>query len=321
MVSRLYIGGLDPSLYPPTTTTTPHPLLADLAELISRFAKVQKVEWPDGTTPNSFAYVTIDKMSAADLLKWQTIYSGTKWKGMQLKISQAKPHYIDIMANEKRILKQKQQKRVRKQRRRLHALLQVPNTINDHDLNAVLAKRPNWVTGRYNRALPTRLRIIQPSSGQMMVIEAKHVFTQIKRLTPSIKDVKAIAAEEAELQQIQSQDLTWFIEEDGEDESKSHPIAEDQEVKAMEQESLQWMEEERAKMKAQKKTQFGSTAKQVAHGGGFNSSSTHREDVSAVVDVGSKERDMQLKILQSLGLSTPVAEFKAFDEDDDEEDD
>ncbi|KAI9014687.1 hypothetical protein BC832DRAFT_526656, partial [Gaertneriomyces semiglobifer] len=84
VVKRLYIGGLKSGV-----STT------ELEGRFKTFGKVLSVEISSKISPEGtgFAHVSLETTPSA-LGKCLSLYNGTKWKGMQLRVEEAKQHYL-----------------------------------------------------------------------------------------------------------------------------------------------------------------------------------------------------------------------------------
>lgn len=161
---RLYISGL--------------PEKVSSSDLEQRFASFGNVSNPEVVrtlqgTSRGFGYISIEA-TEKDLQKCMLVYNKTKWKGVDMKVEEAKEHFGDKLKREReeppKKEKQRKKKRVKASARSVHAPNMTPLTSNE--------PRLGWAKGKFSRLVcimhirdpltrkvsyPTHLYLISPA--------------------------------------------------------------------------------------------------------------------------------------------------------------
>ncbi|KAI9209430.1 uncharacterized protein BJ171DRAFT_486981 [Polychytrium aggregatum] len=146
---RLYIGGL----------TDNNPSIGrELAERFKSFGAVVSVDVPNdnGMGPRDFRYIQINTTSA-QLKKCINIYNNSKWKGMKLKVQEAKPTYVQRLKREweeaaaTKPLSNDEVIKVRRKKLKRRPVVYAEDMTLVTDEN--MRTRKNWRKARYGRAI------------------------------------------------------------------------------------------------------------------------------------------------------------------------
>lgn len=193
---RLFIGGLRPDV-----------TASELGERFTPFGDVLGVEFirDDKDVPRGFAYVDM-VISMKNLVRAQSMYSKATWKGMTIKVAEAKKNYLVRLQESWRACEQaveaarlRAEKRIVKatKKSKYHLKGQAPMT------DDAASGAEGWVVGRFGRALPV-LTIRKPGARRPIKSDPKKMFTRIKRFADDDADDCLGAAPSA---------LTWDLPE------------------------------------------------------------------------------------------------------------
>ncbi|TPX72129.1 hypothetical protein SpCBS45565_g00520 [Spizellomyces sp. 'palustris'] len=148
VVKRLYVGGLKSDIDK-----------ADLAARFKSFGNVLSVDLPGGGPlggSRGFGFIGLETTPSA-LARCLTLYNGTKWKGMQLHIEEAKQDYMTRLKREWAERKMQEEARAKgevqisnkKRKRKAVDVVVDMNLVTDRNAK----NRKGWKNSRFNRAV------------------------------------------------------------------------------------------------------------------------------------------------------------------------
>ncbi|KAI8806396.1 hypothetical protein BJ742DRAFT_363148 [Cladochytrium replicatum] len=148
-----------------------------------------------------FAHIGII-IAPSKLKKCLTVYSGTKWKGMQLKVEEAKPDFKARIQKEHKAAElaaastpadaEKKKRRNRKRGVSEAELADDMNLIDDDNV----AKRKGWKRGKYGRPVAV-IRIVNPATGKRVFVDPQKYRDNLKKLDHTTRNGRETSATEA----------------------------------------------------------------------------------------------------------------------------
>ncbi|RUS26982.1 hypothetical protein BC938DRAFT_483863 [Jimgerdemannia flammicorona] len=230
LVKRAYIGGLDSSV-----------AVADLENRFRSFGNVSNVDVARNAETGlcrGFAYITIN----TTIGQWKkctyepshlpfesiNLLNGAKWKGMEMKIEDAKPDYRERMQKEWDVQREKEANPSKKRKRVLcdGVLAKDMTPVTDKNMDG----RKNWKRGRYGRAIS--MMHLRKDNGTRFVYDPTHYknnLLKIYNLGVKMKSVRRLSMyyEDFEKESNTGYDYANESDETPENESRDGMVAGD----------------------------------------------------------------------------------------------
>ncbi|KAJ3186517.1 nucleolar protein 8 [Gaertneriomyces sp. JEL0708] len=172
VVKRLYIGGLKSGVSS-----------MELEGRFKTFGKVLSIEISSKISPEGtgFAHVSLETTPSA-LGKCLSLYNGTKWKGMQLRVEEAKQHYLTRLKREWAEIETNSDPKpsISKKKKKRTAITEADDMTLVSDRN-VKKGRKGWKVSRFGRAVAV-FHVRDPLTGKRKAIDPSFYKNSLKRL-------------------------------------------------------------------------------------------------------------------------------------------
>ncbi|KAJ3041147.1 nucleolar protein 8 [Rhizophlyctis rosea] len=204
ITKRLYVGGLNASVS-----------TADLEGRFKAFGTVTDVKIPEPGPLGcrGFGYITMHT-DTAKLHKCLSLYSGAQWKGMKLKIEEAKADYLTKLKREwaarvQQAAAAESQPTIskKKRKRKLIDVAEDMSLVTDENVET----RKGWKRSRFGRAVAV-LNTRDKTTNKIVKLDLSKYKDNIKRLAPGTRDTSI-------------EDLSWPVADDeSEDEAAEETL-------------------------------------------------------------------------------------------------